>query len=126
MWFVLGDYLAGAVVGAVTALAIHAVVQPGMDMVIAMLLGMAIGMVLHLILAFAMAPLLGMFQTMMPASLIGMYGGMAFGMRDSMGAGSTEWGSSALVGAIFGVIVVAGVQIYDRALRATVIEGISE
>jgi hypothetical protein len=64
-----------------------------------------------------------MFQTMMPASLIGMYGGMAFGMRDSMGAGSTEWTSSALVGAGFGVVVVIALHIYDRALRATVMEG---
>jgi hypothetical protein len=122
MWFVVGDYLAGAVVGAGTALAIHAVVYPGMDMVVAMLIGMAIGMVLHLVLGFLLAPLLGMFQTMMPASLIGMYGGMAFGMRDSMGAGSTEWGSSALVGAAFGILVVLALSLYDRALRAMVVE----
>jgi hypothetical protein len=109
--------------GAVTALAVHAVIAPGMDMVIAMLIGMALGMVLHLIVGFALGPLLGMFQTMMPASLIGMYGGMAFGMRDSMGAGSTEWVTSALTGAVFGIVVVAAVQVYDRALRAVVIEG---
>ncbi len=120
----IGDYVAGAVVGALTALAVHAIVQPGLDMVIAMLLGMAVGMVLHLVLGFALAPFLGMFQTMMPASLIGMYGGMAFGMRDSMGAGSTEWSSSALVGAAFGIVVVAALRIYDRALRATVMEGV--
>ena len=123
MWFVIGDYVAGAVVGAGTALAVHAIVQPGMDMVIAMLLGMAIGMVLHLVLGFILAPFLGMFQTMMPASLIGMYGGMAFGMRDSMGAGSTEWSSAALVGVVFGMVVVAAVHVYDRALRAVVFEG---
>ena len=123
MWFVIGDYVAGAVVGAMTALAVHAIVQPGMDMVIAMLLGMAAGMILHLVLGFAFAPFLGMFQTMMPASLIGMYGGMAFGMRDSMGAGSTDWSSSGLVGALFGIVVVLALHIYDRALRATVIEG---
>ena len=122
MWFVVGDYLAGAIVGAGTALAIHAAVYPGMDMVIAMLIGMAIGMVLHFVLGFLLAPLLGMFQTMMPASLIGMYGGMAFAMRDSMGAGSTEWDSSALVGAVFGIVVVFALSIYDRALRVSVIE----
>jgi len=123
MWFLIGDYLAGMFMGAVTALAVHAAVTPGMDMVIAMLVGMAIGMVLHVIVGFALGPFLGMFQTMMPASLIGMYGGMAFGMRDSMGAGSTEWGSSALTGAVFGIVVVAAVQIYDKALRAVVVEG---
>jgi hypothetical protein len=123
MWFVIGDYVAGAVVGAGTALAVHAIVQPGMDMVIAMLLGMAIGMVLHFVLGFILAPFLGMFQTMMPASLIGMYGGMAFGMRDSMGAGSVEWSSCTLVGIIFGIVVVFALHVYDRALRAVVVEG---
>ncbi len=123
MMFVIGDYLAGAFVGVGTALAVHATIPIGMDMVIAMLIGMAIGMVLHLVLGFLLAPFLGMFQTMMPASLIGMYGGMAFGMRDSMGAGSTEWCSSALTGAVFGLVVVFAVHVYDRALRAVVVEG---
>lgn len=122
MLFAIGDHLAGALVGAVTALAVRFVVAPGMDMVVAMLLGMAVGMVLHLLLGFLLAPALGMFQTMMPASLIGMYGGMLFAMRDSMGAGSRTLGATAAVGALFGVIVVAGLKIYDRSLRGTVLD----
>jgi hypothetical protein len=38
--FTLGDYLAGILVGAATALSVRMVVWPGMDMVIAMILGM--------------------------------------------------------------------------------------
>src|SRR4030081_1462103 len=101
MWFAIGDYVAGALIGAVTALAVRAVVWPGMDMVIAVLVGMAIGMVLHLVVGLVLAPLLGMFETLMPASLIGTYGGMLFGMRESMAAGSRALAATAGVGAIF-------------------------
>src|SRR5215813_400130 len=117
MWFTIGDHLAGAVVGVVTALIVRLIVAPGMDMVVAMLLGMGAGMLLHLLIGFLLAPALGMFQTMLPGSLIGMYGGMLFAMRDSMGAGSRTLGEAAAVGALFGIVVVAGLKIYDRSLR---------
>jgi hypothetical protein len=114
MLFAIGDYVAGMLLGVVTALVVRVVVSPGMDMVIAILLGMAIGLVL--------SPALGMFETMMPASLIGMYGGMLFAMRDSMAAGSTTYAAAALVGAVFGAVVVLGVKVYDRALHGTVLD----
>ncbi len=122
MYFVIGDYAAGMLIGVATALGVRAIVWPGMDMVIAMMLGMAIGMVIHIVLAFAFAPLLGMFQTMFPAAIIGMYGGMFFGMRDSMAAGSRTLGAAAAVGALFGAIVVLSVKIYDRVLRGPVVD----
>ena len=99
MLFDIGDYLAGAIVGAVTAAAVRMVVWPGMDMVIAMLIGTGLGMVVHVIVGFLLGPMIGMFNAMIPASLIGMYGGMFFGMRDSMAAGSRTVGA-ALVPAI--------------------------
>jgi hypothetical protein len=122
MLFAIGDYLAGILIGIVTALLVRAVVSPGMDMVIAMLLGAAVGMAVHLVLGLILSPLLGMFETMVPASLIGMYGGMLFAMRDSMAAGSTTLAAAAAVGAIFGAIGVLGVKIYDRALRGAVLD----
>lgn len=122
MLFTIGDYAAGMLIGVATALVVRALVSPGMDMVIAMLVGMAVGMVLHVVLGLALSALLGMFETMMAGSLIGMYGGMLFGMRDSMAAGSTTLGAAALVGAVFGAIVVLGVKIYDRALRGPVVD----
>lgn len=122
MFFTIGDYLAGMIIGVATTLAVRLIVWPGMDMVIAMLLGMAAGMVLHLVLGFALAPLLGMFETMIPGSLIGMYGGMLFGMRDSMAAGSTTLSAALLVGAIFGAIVVAGVKVYGQVVRGAVLD----
>ena len=125
MLFAIGDYIAGMLIGVATALIVRAIVWPGMDMVIAMLLGIAAGMVLHLILGLMLAPLLGMFETMMPASLIGMYGGMLFAMRDSMAAGSATDAAAALVGAIFGAVVVLGVKVYDRVLRGAVLDATS-
>lgn len=122
MLFTIGDYLAGMAIGAATTLAVRGIVAPGMDMVLAMLLGMAAGMVLHIVLGFLLAPLLGMFETMMPGALIGMYGGMLFGMRDSMAAGSKTLPAAIVVGAVFGALVVAGVKIYSRVLRHAVVE----
>lgn len=122
MMFVIGDHAAGALIGAVTALAVRAVVWPGMDMVIAMLIGMGIGTVIHLVVGLLLTPLLGVGETMIPAMVIGMYGGMLFGMRDSMAAGSLTPASAAVVGAFFGVLAVLGVKIYDRALRGAVVD----
>jgi hypothetical protein len=122
MLFSIGDYLAGILVGVATTLVVRGIVWPGMDMVLAMLIGMAAGMIVHLLLGLMLAPLVGLFETMMPASLIGMYGGMLFGMRDSMAAGSPTLASAAAVGAIFGVIVVLGLKIYDRILRGAVFD----
>ena len=122
MLFSIGDYVAGILIGVATTFAVRALVWPGMDMVLGMLIGMAAGTVVHLFLGLILAPLVGMFETMVPASLIGMYGGMLFGMRDSMAAGSLTLTSAATVGAIFGVIVVLGVKVYNRILRGAVFE----
>ena len=122
MYFVIGDHLAGMLIGAFTALGVRAIVSPGMDMVIAMLLGMAVGMVIHIVLSLLLMPLLGMFETMIPAAVIGMYGGMMFGMRDSMAAGSHTLGAAAAVGALFGALVVFSIKMYDRILRGAVVD----
>src|SRR3989442_6425609 len=117
MYFVIGDYGAGMLIGALTALVVRAAVWPRMDMVIAMLLGMLIGMAIHTVLGLLLSPLLGMFETMLPASVIGMYGGMLFGMRDSMAAGSPTLTAAATVGALFGAIVVLSIKGYDMLCR---------
>lgn len=122
MFFQIGDYLAGMTVGALTAVAVRVVVWPGMDMVVAMILGMALGMFIHLVLGLILAPLIGMFNAMIPASLIGMYGGMFFGMRDSMAAGSRTLAAAITVGILFGAIVVAVIKYYDRTLRGPVVD----
>ena len=114
--FVLGDYIAGALVGVLTAGAVHLLIGPTMDTVIAMILGMVLGMVVHLVVGLLLTPLLGAFHTMIPGSLIGMYGGMLFAMRDTM-QHPTSLGHAAGIGVVFGIIVVAAIQLYDHALR---------
>jgi hypothetical protein len=64
MLFSIEDYVAGILIGVATTLAVRAVICPGMDMVIAMLIGMGIGTVVHLFVGLVLAPLVGMFETM--------------------------------------------------------------
>lgn len=115
-----GDYLAGGLTGAATAAAVRAVVSPHLDMVLAMLIGMAAGTIVHLAVGLLAAPFLGLFHSMVPAGLIGMYGGMFFAMRDTMQHPRGSSARALLVGFVFGVVVTAGVRLYDRALRAPV------
>lgn len=122
MLYQIGDYLAGAVIGTATALIVRMVIWPGMDMVIAMLVGWCIGMILSLLISFLLSPLLGIVETMVPGSLTGMYGGMLFGMRDSMAAGSRTMTAALVVGAIFGIAVTVAMKFYNHALRGPVIE----
>jgi hypothetical protein len=115
--FALGDYFAGALTGLLTAGVVHLLVGPTMDMALAMILGMVVGMAVHLVIGIPLAPFLGAFHTMIPGSLIGMYGGMLFAMRETMQQ-PASFGHAARIGVLFGIIVVAAVQLYDRALRS--------
>lgn len=112
--FVVGDYLAGGLTGAAIALVVHCIVPNGFDLALAMVLGMGVGTVTHLVLGMLLSPLLGMFHVMVPGSLIGMYGGMLFAMRDAMQPAS--YAQALLVGATFGFVMTALVHVYDRAL----------
>jgi hypothetical protein len=115
-----GDYVSGGAVGALTAIAVRAVVGPDWDMVLAMLVGMGIGMLVHLAVGALLAPMLGMFHVMVPGALIGMYGGMLFAMRDTMQHPWGSMGNAILVGFVFGLIVTGAIRLYDRALRGPI------
>jgi hypothetical protein len=114
--YALGDYAVGAATAIAVAVPVHAVVDPGMDVVVAMLLGTLLGTLAHLLVLGVTAPLVGFFQAMAPGGLIGMYGGMLFGMRDAMQVGS--WPHVVVVAVLFGLAVVAALRLYDRALRS--------
>lgn len=115
--FFIGDCLAAAVTGVVTTLLVRLAIAPDLDMVAAMMIGMAIGTVVHLMLSIVFGPLLGMFETMVPGMFIGMYGGMLFGMRDSMQHHTVSLETALWVGAAFGVIVAIGVHLWNLQLR---------
>ena len=72
------------------------------------------GMLVHLPVGLVFSALLGMFHVMVPGTLVGMYGGMMFAMCDVMGHGQATHGLG--VGAAFGILMTAGVHLYDRAL----------
>jgi hypothetical protein len=112
--FAVGDYVAGGATGAATAVAVRTVIGPDVDLALAMLLGMVVGMVVHLPIGLILSPVLGMFHVMVPGTLIGMYGGMLFAMRDVMQQGQPA--QAVEVGVVFGVLVTAGVHLYDRTL----------
>ena len=114
--FLLGDYVAGAVVGAATAVAVRSLVAPGFDLALAMLAGIGLGTLVHLVVGLMLSPLLGLFHVMVPGSLIGMYGGMLFAMRDAMQPVSLA--HAIVVGMTFGIVMTALVHFYDRALVA--------
>ena len=113
--YLFGEYAAGAVTAIATAVPIHALVDRDWDMVVAMLAGMVLGTTAHLLVLALLGPLVGFFQVMASGALIGMYGGMLFGMRDSMQ--SVSWSWAVAVAVAVGILVVAAVQLYDRALR---------
>jgi hypothetical protein len=120
LYFRIGDYLAGALTGGITAVAVRMLVGPQWDMVVAMLVGMAAGMSVHLILLLVLVPLFGDFEVMMPGALIGMYGGMLFGMRDSMQQAYVSLGTACAVGVFWGILVVLGVRWLDHQLKGEV------
>jgi hypothetical protein len=121
--FQIGDYCGGAACGGLTAVAVRAVVTPEWDMVVAMLMGMVVGMVVHIVVGLALSPLLGMLHVMVPGSLIGMYGGMFFAMRDTMQAHAGSRGSVIVVGIAFGLAVNGAVHLYDHIIRGPVSAG---
>jgi hypothetical protein len=113
--YLLGEYVAGVATAVLTAVPIHALVDPDWDMVVAMIAGTLLGSAAHLLVLALLGPVVGLFHVMAPGALIGMYGGMLFGMRDSMQAAS--WSRTLAVAVGLGVLVVAAVQLYDRVLR---------
>lgn len=115
--FRLGDYLAGILTGVLTALAVRVIVGPNWDMVLVMLVGMAVGMGVHLSLLLLLIPLLGAFEVMMPGAIIGMYGGMLFGMRDAMQQHIISLNQALAVGGLFGFVVVFVIRWWNRRLQ---------
>lgn len=113
--YAVGDYLSGAATAVAAAAPLHAVVEPGWDMVLAMIVGAGVGVVAHLAVLALAGPLVGFFQVMAPGALIGMFGGMLFAVRDSMQVAS--WPRAIGVAIVFGLLVVGVLDLYDRILR---------
>ncbi len=105
-YFVFGDVLACAVIGAIVALTATAGVAEWWSMIVGMLVGMTVGMVVALLVGFVLFFwLFGAMEVMVPTMLTGMLVGMAFGMVETMRPLSS--GAEAAVGALIGCAVLA-------------------
>lgn len=114
-YFLLGDILASASVGALAALAAVAVTAEGENMLLAMLVGMVTGMVVALPAALAIMPLFGAMEVMVPVMLGGMLSGMWIAMAEAMrGLGVAE---AAGWGALVGLFALAITWIANARLR---------
>ena len=115
-WFI-GRWLIGRVIRLMRA----AMGRSAVDPTLIKYLGSIVSIALNIALVLGiLGPLVGFFHVMAPGALIGMYGGMLFGMRDSMQAAS--WSQVMAVAAAIGIAMVVGIQLYDRAVRSEVHE----
>jgi hypothetical protein len=102
-YFVLGDLLVNATVGALVGLACAALIGPAWNMWLGMFIGMALGMAMALVLSLGLfAVLLGAMEVMVPAMLTGMTAGMVVGMAAPMT--EVSLGDGARWGALLGLV----------------------
>ena len=121
-YFVFGDLLANASVGALVGVVCAACFGSGWNMVLAMFLCMALGMALSLPFALGFGALFGAMEVMLPVMTTGMLAGMVASMAGAMeglalarGATLGLWSGLAVVV----VTYVANALIRGRASRWT-------
>jgi len=101
-YFLLGDLLVNAAVGAVSGLVALWLVPAFWNDLLSSFIGMVAGMGVGLVLGVAAMPFLGAFEVMLPAILSGMIAGMVVGTSELNSS------SAATVGALVGLATIAG------------------
>jgi hypothetical protein len=117
LYFLTGDILANAVVGALCAGVCVLFIDTDWNMFVAMLVAMPIGMLLAMALAiFVFIPWFGAHEVMVPTML----GGMAANMFVSMGAAMREYSLWEALehGAIIGVVALAFCSYANYLIRS--------
>lgn len=118
IYFILGDILACASVGAASGWLASAIVSQHWWVALAMVVGMIAGVLPGAIGAMLFSPVFGSFEIMLPTSLSGMVAGMTLGMIDAhVGIGGPEavWG-----GALVGLACLAATYVMQLSLRGEV------
>lgn len=111
-YFLLGDLLANAGVGALAASVATWLALPSWPMAVGMFAGMVLGMIVGLVSALAVLGLLfGAMEVFVPCMLSGMFGGMTGAMGLFAGA------SPATAGALVGVVTLVCVYIVNGLLH---------
>lgn len=114
-YFVFGDLVANAVVGALSALLVVWVVGTGWNMFVAMFVGMALGMAIALPIALGFGPLFGAMEVMAPVMVSGMMVGMVVGMWAAME--EIAAGRAAGVGVVCAWITLAATYAFNAFVR---------
>ncbi len=114
-YYLFGDVLTNAAVGAIAGVACAVLFSPSWPMVAAMLVGMALGMALAFGLASVAGIWFGAFEVQVPAMLSGMVAGMAVAMRAAHEPQTIALG--ALTGCYCGLAALALTYIANLLLR---------
>jgi len=114
-YFLVGDLLANVTVGALVGVASAAVFDPGWNMILAMLAGMALGMVLSLPSLLGFVALFGAMEIMVPAMTTGMVAGMVVSMSATME--ELPFASAAALGAKSGLGVIVAIYLANAIVK---------
>jgi len=92
-FFVFGDLISNAIVGAAAAWLTHTLIGHSLGMFFGMVLGMALGMVISMVLTtFVLSVVWGAMEVMLPCMVTGMLAGMVPAMWHSDAALAVERG----------------------------------
>ena len=114
-YFLLGDIVSNASVGALAGLAAHWLVNPGWWMLPAMVVAMVLGMVIASVAAVPFMRWFGAMEVMLPTMLGGMLAGMVVGMAGAMHPVSTA--TAIKTGALVGLLAWGACSYVDYLLR---------
>jgi hypothetical protein len=116
LYFLFGDVMANAGIGAVAGLAAGALVDTSWNMLLAMGVMMIVGHLIATVGSLLFTPLFGGFEVMLPGMLTGMESGMIVGMASAMRPLGP--GQSALLGALIGLAVLSATSFLNHRIRA--------
>ena len=117
LYFLFGDLVSNAGVGALVGLVVAVLVGETWFPVLGMVVGMIAGGGVALPAAGVLAVPFGAMELMLPVMLTGMTSGMLLGMLAAMGA--TSSGSAGALGAIVGLVVLAATYVLNAYVRAS-------
>ena len=115
LYFLFGDLVSNAGVGALAGLIVAALVGETWFPVLGMAVGMLAGGMIALPAAVVLSVPFGAMELMLPVMLTGMTSGMLSGMLAAMGAASG--GSAAALGAVVGLVVLAATYALNAYVR---------
>lgn len=115
VYFLFGDIVANACIGAVAGLTASAIVDSSWNMLVAMVVAMLVGHLIAMLGSLIFTPLFGGFEVMLPGMLGGMESGMIVGMAAAMRPVGT--GQAVVLGALIGLAVLSATAVLNDRIR---------